>query len=54
MKENGPKIKQMDSVFILITMEVDMRDNGFRTNNTVMVSSNGLIQLNMRDNMSKV
>jgi hypothetical protein len=54
MKESGLKIKPMDMVFTLILMEVDMRVNGSKINNTDSVSSNGQMVLSMRDNMSKV
>jgi len=54
MKESGLKIKPMVMVFILILMEVDMRVNGSKINNTDLVSSNGQMVLSMRDNMSKV
>ena len=36
MKVSGQKIKQMDSGFILILMEVDMKVIGFKINNTVL------------------
>lgn len=54
MKESGPKTKQMAMEFTLILTEADMRVNGFKINNTDSVSSNGLMEPNMRDNTSKV
>ena len=54
MKESGLKIKPMGMVFTLILMEVDMRGNGSKINNTDLVSSNGQMVLSMRGNMSKV
>ena len=54
MKESGLKIKPMDMVFILILMEVDMRVNGSKINNTDLVSNNGQMVPSMRDNMSRV
>jgi len=53
-KENGVKIKQMASVFILTTMEVDMKVNGSKINNMAMVLSNGQIVLNLKVSMNKV
>ena len=53
-KENGVKIKQMVSVFILTTMEVDMKVNGSKINNMAMVLSNGQIVLNLKVSMNKV
>ena len=53
MKESGQKTKLMAMEFTLILMEVDMKANGFRINNTDSVSSNGLTEPNMKDNTNK-
>ena len=52
-KENGLKIKLMDTVFIPILMEADMKDNGFKINSMDMELNNGQMVLNMKDNMSR-
>lgn len=53
MRENGLKIKLMVTVFTLISMAVDTRVSGFKTNNTDSVLSNGLMAQNMRVSTSK-
>ena len=53
MRENGLKIKLMDSEFILILMEVDMRVIGSKINNMVLGLNNGLMELNTKDNTNK-
>ena len=53
MKENGLKIKQMDLAFILISTVQDMKVNGSKTSNMVMVLSNGQMVPSLKVNMSK-
>ena len=53
MKASGLKIKPMDSEFILIITEVDMKDNGFRINNMDMVLNNGLMEQSTKASMNK-
>lgn len=53
MRVNGQKIKQMDSEFILILMEVDMKDTGSKINNMVLVLNNGLMEQNMKAHTNK-
>ena len=54
MRVNGLRTKQMASEFTLIIMEVDMKDNGSKINNTDTVLSNGQMVLNTKVNMNKV
>ena len=54
MRENGPRTKLTDSVFIPISMEVDTRANGTRISNMVMVLSSGQMVPSTMVNTSKV
>ena len=40
-------------VFALISIVADMKDNGFKINSMDMVSNNGQMVLNMKDNMNR-
>ena len=53
MRENGLKIKQMASVYTLISMEADMKVNGFKINSMGTESNSGLMEQNMKDNTNK-
>jgi hypothetical protein len=53
MLENGQMIKPMEMEFILISTEADTMGNGTKINNTVSVSKNGQMVLNMKVAMSK-
>jgi hypothetical protein len=54
MKVNGRKIKQTVMEFIHISMEVDMKDIGYKINNMVVELSNGLMVQSMRVSTNKV
>lgn len=53
MKENGPRIKQMDMVSTPILTEVDMRASGSKISNTDSELSNGQMEPSTRVNMNK-
>ena len=53
MKENGPRIKQMDMVYTPISTAADMRVSGSKISNTDSELSNGPMVPSMRANMNK-
>ena len=53
MMETGLMIKLMDLVYTAILMELNMKANGKRTNNMVMVLKPGQMVLDIRENTSK-
>lgn len=53
MKENGWMTKHMVTEYILIIMEVNMKDSGSMINNTALESKDGQMVLNMKEHMNK-
>jgi hypothetical protein len=53
MKENGPKTKQMVTVYILTLMEAGMRANGSQISNTEVALKNGQMVPNTKASTSK-
>lgn len=53
MKESGPKIRRMVTVFTPISTEAGTKANGTQISSTVLELSNGLMAPNMMVSMSK-